>query len=172
MTERHHVKKRPAFEPAERLLEPTGYDPQMKRPATIVAGTLLILLGVVAGVLWVISSAVVWPEWIGELAALVGGDEVPQRVESNAFLAFTGVAAALLAVEAGLAVFVFTGHNWARVIVMVLATLTICSAFARWWAEGELEVNTTIVSLGIDILILLALSSRSAAAYARRKQRR
>jgi hypothetical protein len=169
---RGHVKKRPAFEPAERLLQPTGYDPEMKRPATIVAGTLLIVLGVIAGIVWVISSAVVWPEWIGEAAALVGGDDVPRRVESSAFLAFAAVTGVLLAIEAALAIFVFAGRNWARVFVMVIATLTICSAFARWWVEGELEVNTTIVSLGIDILILLALSSRSAAAYARRNQRR
>ena len=36
----------------------------------------------------------------------------------------------------------------------------------------EITLEGTFVSLSLDILVLLALSSRSAAAYARRNERR
>ncbi|WP_322410176.1 hypothetical protein [Microbacterium invictum] len=167
-----HPKKRVAFEPAERLLQPTGYDPGMKRPPSIVAGALLVVLGVLAGVAWVIASSGVWPEWVGEVAAIIGGDDVPDRVEQSTYLLFAVLSGLFLAVEATLALLVFLGVNWARVLVMVFAALTISAAFVRWWVEDqEIEITTTFISLGIDILILLALSSRSAAAYARRRER-
>lgn len=173
MRQDDHPKKRVAFEPAERLLQPTGYDPDMKRPPTIVAGTLLIVLGVLAGAAWIVASSGVWPEWVGEVAAIIGGDDVPDRVERSTFLLFAAFGALFLAVEATLALLVYLGVNWARVLIMVFAALTISAAFVRWWFEDqEIEITTTFVSLGIDILILLALSSRSAAAYARRKERR
>lgn len=174
MRQDDHPKKRVAFEPAERLLQPAGYDPDMKRPPTIIAGTLLVLLGVLAGAAWVVASSGVWPEWVGEVAAIVGGDggDVPERVEQSTFIVFAAFSAVFLAAEATMALLVFLGVNWARVLVMVFAALTISAAFVRWWAEGQqIEITTTFVSLGIDILILLALSSRSAAAYARRKER-
>ena len=42
-----------------------------------------------------------------------------------------------------------------------------------WWAQGqEITINGALLSLSLDILVLLALSSRSAAAYARRNERR
>ena len=43
--------KRPAFEPAARLLKPTAYDPAMQRPTSTVAGAVLVLLRVVVGVI-------------------------------------------------------------------------------------------------------------------------
>lgn len=173
MRHSEHPKKRVAFEPAERLLQAPGSDPDMKRPPAIIAGALLIVLGVLAGAAWIIASSGVWPEWVGEVAAIIGGDggDVPDRVEQSTFLLFAAFGGVFLAIEATLALLVFLGVNWARVLIMVLAALTISAAFVRWWSEGqEIEITTTFVSLGIDILILLALSSRSAAAYARRKE--
>jgi hypothetical protein len=56
---------------------------------------------------------------------------------------------------------------------MLIAVLSISTSFTAWWAQGqEIEIAGTFVSLSIDILLLLALSSRSAAAYARRNERR
>jgi hypothetical protein len=50
--------------------------------------------------------------------------------------------------------------------------LSISTAFTGWWAQGQdIRVGTTLVTLALDILILLALSSRSAAAYAHRRRR-
>ena len=59
------------------------------------------------------------------------------------------------------------GRNWARVVVMVFSTLSIASSFVAWWAQGqEITLQSTFLSLSLDILILLAVSSQSAAAYA------
>ncbi|WP_312677807.1 hypothetical protein [Microbacterium sp.] len=56
---------------------------------------------------------------------------------------------------------------------MVFSTLSIVSSFVAWWAQGqEITLQSTFLSLSLDILILLALSSQSAAAYARRGEKR
>jgi len=54
---------------------------------------------------------------------------------------------------------------------MALAVLDITTTFFAW-ATGaqEITLQGSIFSLAIDTLILLALSSRDAAAYARRRQ--
>ena len=52
--------KRPAYEPAKRLLKPPRFDPEMKRPISTVAGVLLILLRVIAGVVVLVGIATGW----------------------------------------------------------------------------------------------------------------
>ncbi|MBZ6372011.1 MAG: hypothetical protein LBE44_08990 [Microbacterium hominis] len=65
------------------------------------------------------------------------------------------------------------GRNWASVVVRVFSTLSIASSFVAWWGQGqEITLQSTFLSLSLDILILLALSSQSAAAYARRGEKR
>lgn len=55
---------------------------------------------------------------------------------------------------------------------MIIATIDIGSAFAAWIARGgSLGLAGTLSALALDVLILLALSSQSAAAYARRNER-
>ena len=56
--------------------------------------------------------------------------------------------------------------------VMLFAVGSISFSFVAWRILGErIELEGTFVSLALDILILLALSSRSAASYARRNER-
>ena len=75
--------------------------------------------------------------------------------------------------EGVLAVLIYRGHNWARVLVMLYAVVSISAAFTTWWVGGQdIRIETTLVTLSLDILVLLALSSRQAAAYSRRRQRR
>lgn len=72
-----------------------------------------------------------------------------------------------------LAVFVYFGHNWARIMSMAYATISIIVAFLDWWDNGvEITLRTTLVTLALDILILLALSSTTAREYARRPRGR
>lgn len=165
--------KRPAFEPPGRLLKPTGYDPEMRRPATIVAGAALVLLRVLAGVAVLAGIAGGWDAIIADTDSVLEGFD-PSPAGSQAALWFVLAAGGtVLLIDLLLAIFVFRGHNWARVIVMVVSVGSISTSFFAWWAQGqEIEVDTTFVSLSLDILVLLALSSRSAAAYARRHERR
>ncbi|WP_106815244.1 hypothetical protein [Microbacterium timonense] len=171
--ERETPHKRPAFEPPSRLLRPTGYDPHMARPATIWAGAALILLRVLAGVAVLGGIAAGWDDLLADPDSVLDGfDPTPEgsRAALSVVLATGG---AVLAIDLLLAIFVLLGRNWARVIVMVIAVLSISTSFVTWWSQGqEITIEGTYVSLSLDILLLLALSSRSAAAYARRNQRR
>jgi len=170
MSEPH---KRPAFESPTRLMQPLAYDPDMRRPISTVAGAVLVLLRVLAGVLWLSDVALHWKQYASEIDASV--DDVqfsPELVEATLAI-FLGVAAVVLLVETILAVLIIRGVNWARVVVMIFAVISITSAFIGWWVQGqEIELRGSLLSLALDILVLLALSSRSAAAYARRRERR
>lgn len=165
-------EKRPAYEPAVDLLQRQRYDPDMPRPGTIVAGAVLVLLRVLAGVITMLIVALDAPQWSQDLGLVVDGSEVVPGA-TGALLALLGsVLGVFLLADLVFAVFILRGRNWARVAVMVFSTLSIMSVFAQWWSEDqEITINTSLLSVGLDILILLALSSRSAAAYARRNER-
>jgi hypothetical protein len=165
--------KRPAFEPAARLLTPTGYDPDMQRPTSIVAGTALLLLRVVAGIVVLAGLATGWDALLADPDSVLDGfDPTPEG--SRAALWFVlATGGTVLAIDLLLTIFVFLGRNWARVIVMIISVMSISASFVAWWAQGqEIEIQGTFLSLSLDILLLLALSSRSAAAYARRYEQR
>lgn len=165
--------KRPAFEPASELLKPVSHDPDMKRPISTVAGAVLVFLRVLAGVLWIASVLLGWETFVREID--VSFDDVastPQLAGATltVVLAFIG---ALLLLDGTLALFTLLGHNWARVVVMTFSAISITTSFLQWWSDGlDIRIGTTLLTLGLDILILLALSSRSAAAYARRNEHR
>jgi hypothetical protein len=168
--------KRPAFEPAARLLRPVQHDPDMARPASTVAGAVLVLLRALAGLLVGGVIAVAWQDVIADPdveLALDGFELAGADARQIALVIVLVVAAVFVALDVLFAVFVLRGSNWARVAVMILSVLSISTTFFAWWVQGqEIRVDETFVPLALDILVLLALSSRSAAAYARRNERR
>ena len=165
--------KRPAYEPAARLMRPTGFDPAMKRPITTVAGAVLVLLRVLAGALVLIDVSLNWDTLAGEVDIAVTDVSFGADARTAALIAVLVVGGVVLLADGLLALLTFRGSNLARVIVMLISVGSICTAFAGWWAGGqEVTLKTTLLSHAFDILVLLALSSRSAAAYARRNERR
>lgn len=165
--------KRPAFEPVERLLTPTGYDPAMARPSTITAGVVLVLLRVVAGVIVVGETGLNWSALIKDASVETDGVTWSPEMLRDSFLVFALIAGAALLIDAVVALLVYRGVNWARIMVMSVSVLSISSAFVAWWVQGQaIHLDATFLALALDILILLALSSRSASAYARRSERR
>lgn len=148
-------------------------DPGMRRPTTIVAGSALVLLRVIAGF---VVLGVIWVQWptVWSAAAEVVGNDDLARIDGDSIRLFVvGVGAVLTAAEAIIAFFIWRGSNLARVLVMILSVISVVSAFAAWWArDQELTLQSSLLPLTLDVLILLALSSRSAAAYARRNERR
>jgi hypothetical protein len=61
------------------------------------------------------------------------------------------------------------GSDRARLLVLVWTTLSITVAAVDYFVSGsEITVRTTLLTLALDILILLALSSRDARAWCRR----
>lgn len=165
--------KRPAFEPAERLLRPTGYDPGMARPITTAAGSLLVLLRVLAGIVVLVGIAAGWGGFADDLEQALDGQDISNDLEQLALTATLAIGGIVLLVDLLLATFTFRGHNWSRVVVMIISVGSISTTFTAWWFQGqEITLDGTFLSLSLDILILLAFSSRSAAAYARRNERR
>ncbi|SDG62228.1 hypothetical protein [Microbacterium pygmaeum] len=165
--------KRPAYEPAARLLRPTGYDPDMARPITTVAGAVLILLRVLAGILVLVALASGWDSLALDLELGADGSQLTPEIRRFTLVVVLIIGAIVLLADLLLAVFTLRGHNWSRVIVMIISVFSISTSFTAWWVQGqEITLDSTYLSLSLDILILLALSSRSAAAYARRKERR
>ncbi|MET0672712.1 MAG: hypothetical protein ABWY37_04400 [Microbacterium pygmaeum] len=165
--------KRPAYEPAARLLRPTGYDPDMARPITTVAGAVLILLRVLAGILVLVALASGWDSLALDLELGADGSQLTPEIRQFTLVVVLIIGAIVLLADLLLAVFTLRGHNWSRVIVMIISVFSISTSFTAWWVQGqEITLDSTYLSLSLDILILLALSSRSAAAYARRKERR
>ncbi|MBD3942172.1 hypothetical protein IF188_10730 [Microbacterium sp. NEAU-LLC] len=169
-------QKRPAYEPAARLLRPVPHDPGMKRPASTVAGAVLVLLRAMAGLLVGGAIAVAWQEILGDPdveLALDGVDVGSADARQIALWIVLGIAGLSILLDVVFAVFVLRGSNAARIAVMVISVLSISAAFFAWWVQGqEIRVDETFASLALDILVLLALSSRSASAYARRNEAR
>lgn len=164
------VDKRPAFESPARLVQTRPVEPTMARPAATVFGAILVVCRVLAGVVWLISLAVQWRRVVTVDLGIPLDSDAAADAGSNAVLAvvlvFGGV---VLAVELVLALLIFRGSNWARITVMVFATLSITwSAIDYFGDDTEITLRTTLITLALDILVLLALSSRNARAYARR----
>lgn len=175
MSTPRHPEKRVAFEPP---LDPTTADPAMPRPAAIVTGSALVLLRAAAGALWAASVAFSFPPWLRAIAGAASGnaDEPLDLTVGDLGVGtavFLGALAAVCAVQVVLGIRIFFGGNLARVLVMLISVGSISASFFGWWEDGQqITVSTTLLTLSLDVLVLLALSSRDAAAYARRNEGR
>ncbi|MEV8274668.1 hypothetical protein [Microbacterium sp. NPDC077184] len=168
----HVPGKRPAYEPGARLLSPVRYDPDMPRPATTVAGTFLVLLRAIAGAFVLLELAREWDSLFGTVTASDAALNDPEVRSLLLGVVLVGGGILVLA-DAVLGILIYRGHNWPRVLVMLFSVISISTVFTAWWVRGEeITLDGTFLSLSLDILLLLALSSRSAAAYARRNERR
>ncbi|MEV8358071.1 LssY C-terminal domain-containing protein [Microbacterium sp. NPDC076895] len=166
-------RKRAAFEPPTTLFAPLTRDPRMRRPATITTGTLLLLLRVLAGIALIIGLWAEWPDVMDSADLAVGGDVLTAEEEQFALWIVIALMGVSLAVQVSVVLSLWWGRNWARLIVMVFAVISISTAFTTWFLrEEEITLRTSLLAVGLDVLILLALSSRSAAAYSRRRERR
>jgi hypothetical protein len=166
----HEVAKRPAFEPASELMRPAPADPRMRRPIATTMGALLVVLRVIAGVVWLVVLAAQWDDLVQE--ELDGTTLDPGEVDAARGIILV-VGGIILAFHLVLALLVYLGFNWPRILVMVFSTLSISGTFAAWWAgEQEIPLDETMITLALDILVMLALSSHAARAYARRNDPR
>ncbi|KZE39593.1 hypothetical protein [Microbacterium sp. T32] len=173
MSERHPAK-RAAFEP---IAAPVARDPAMRRPIATVAGGVLVLLRALSGIVWGLAVAFDLPPWLQVVAGAADGSGAePTLALSDLGIGvgvFFGILGVITLVQAVFGILLLRGSNVARVIVMLVSTSSIATAFVGWWELGqEITVGTTLVTVSLDILVLLALSSRDAAAYARRNERR
>jgi len=164
------VEKRPAFEPPAVLVAPVTPPPDMHRPVSTVFGALLVVLRVIAGVVWLLSLALQWDRVLRDDLNIEIDPGSSEAEAAQVVLVFIlGFGGLILAVDLVLAVLVYRGNNAARLAVMIVATLSITIAAIDYFGGGEdITIRTTLITLSLDILVLLALSSRAARAYARR----
>lgn len=160
-------RKRLATEPIESWLsaEDTG-SPHSKRPAATVIGVIFVLGRACAGALWLTAFTLQWPEIAREV-------ELETEIRPAVYSIFLvgGLIGVLLLVALGIAI--WRGSNLARVLVMLGLTLSISVAAIGYFTNGEeITIRTTLLTVALDIIVLLALSSRDARAWARSRSRR
>ncbi|QIM17542.1 hypothetical protein G7066_00330 [Leucobacter coleopterorum] len=123
-----------------------------------------MLLRAAAAVVWWIAFIREWPDTIADTD--LAQDPDTARILLSILLGLGAVWTLFLVL---LARWVWRGSNTARVLVMVWTTLSITVSAIDYFVNGEeITVRTTLLTLALDILVLLALSSRDARAWARR----
>ncbi|WP_173922631.1 hypothetical protein [Agromyces sp. Marseille-P2726] len=171
------VDKRPAFEVPAELATPVPVDAPRRRPVATVVGAALVVLRVLGGVIWLIALTLQWPDVLSDEFDTISAEQLSSEdaraIAAAGLTVVLVIGGVILLVELVLAVLIYLGWNWPRVVVMVFATLSISGAFAAWWAgDQEITLQTTLLTLSLDILVMLALSSRAARDYARGRRRR
>lgn len=160
------TRKRSSFEPAATLVGREQPVPAAaKRPMATILGSVFILGRALVGVLWLLAFALMW----GDLAAEEGLDGEVTAILTGWVLGLGGFGVLVLLLLGWL---IWRGSNTARVLVMLGLTLSITVAAIGYFVEGEeITIQTTLLTVALDILVLLALSSREARAWARRQRR-
>ncbi|MFV4913962.1 hypothetical protein PFZ49_10515 [Microbacterium lacticum] len=128
--------------------------------------------GVLVSVLTMLDVAPHWRTYLEGLSRDIDGLSPTADVyDASLWVVLVGLGVVTV-IELVCGILIFRGSNAARVLVMVVTAISISTAFVSWWArDQEITLQTTLLSLAVDILVLLALSSRSAAAYARRAEK-
>jgi len=157
-------RKRAASEPVEVLVarEADEREATGERPLSVTLGALFVFGRGLAGLVWIGAFLLAWPALADE--EHVSADERPFVFWLVLSL---GVIAALTSLA--FAWSIWRGSNLARVLVMCGVTLSTITAATSYFANGEqITIQTTLLTVALDILVLLALSSRDARAWARR----
>jgi len=85
----------------------------------------------------------------------------PALIVAGSVVAFIGL------IDIGLALAVFSGRNWARILLMLSCVLTTTTAFIGEANGSEaVTLTTSLPTVGLSIMVLLALSSYRARQYA------
>lgn len=160
----HIARKRRANEPIEVLLTQTEGAAALvpTRPVSTKLGALFVFGRGIAGLLWLGVFLLAWPE----LAAEAGVDE---DVRVPVLWLFLSVGLLFSLVSLLIAWFIWRGSNLARVLVMCGVTVSTVTAAIGYFVNGEtVTIQTTLLTIALDILVLLALSSHDARAWARK----
>ena len=128
--------------------------------------------GALVSVLTLLDVALHWRTYLEGLSRDIDGLSPTADVyDASLWVVLVGLGVVTV-IELACGILIFRGSNAARVLVMVVTVISISTAFVSWWArDQEITLQTTLLSLAVDILVLLALSSCSAAAYARRAEK-
>jgi LssY C-terminus len=135
-------------------------DSRDKRPVQIVFGAGVAFFRGLA-FLPIALLLVLLPPQYAEGVNIEGGR--PALIVAGSAVAFIAL------IDIGLAIAVFAGRNWARLLLMLSCVVTTTAAFIGN-ANGSEAVTlaTSLPTVGLNIMVLLALSSHRARVYAER----
>ena len=137
-----------------------------RRPSSVIVGCLLMVARAVSGGFVIVTVVSRWEEFTATI--MLDGDSATPQTASAVLGWLLGGYGLILVLYLGLTVLVFRGRNGARVLALTFASVSILVSFADYSLNGaQISLRTSLVSVTIDILILLALSSTNARRYAR-----
>ena len=161
------VRSRPEFENETDVVEAAAD----KRPVSIALGCALLALRAIAGVAFVVITAIHWTAYVNSLSIDVDG--VPSDFTHTVTLIIAGAAFGItiagLLVQFALITLIFRGSDWARILSMTLSAIAVIAAAVDFFAGGpQVNLRANLLGLPLDILVLLALSSERSSAWTRR----
>ncbi|GAA2226710.1 hypothetical protein GCM10009851_08380 [Herbiconiux moechotypicola] len=150
------------------------------RPAPIYLGVLLMSLRIISGLIALAVVGFTLGEGELDFRTLTGALTPADAAYLNSVVtaAFVTVGLAVVALYAVLAYLIYHGHNWARFTAMGISTAAVVvTAFDFINGGPEITLQTNLVGLSFDVLVLLALSGTEARRFChrqaeRRRQRR
>ncbi|MDI6023499.1 hypothetical protein QBL02_08075 [Leucobacter sp. UT-8R-CII-1-4] len=157
------TRKRRASEPVDLLLTRSegSHVAVEKRPISTSLGAFFVFARGFVGLFWLAGFYLAWPTVAAE-------EGLSGEISSFALwvvIAFGGLASI---VSMSIATLVYRGSNWARLVELFGVTFSIITSAVGYFANGEkITIDTTLLTLALDILVLLALSSRDARSWAR-----
>lgn len=147
-------------------------DSRNRRPATTIVGTVFVCARAAAAVLLALSMVFFRDEHVASWAQSVAGAGVTAAQTELAVTAATVVVLLFALTEVLLAWFVFLGRNWARTMAMAFSTAAICIQAVDVFRGGpDITLRSNLPGLTLDILLLLALSSKRSRDYALRPRK-
>ncbi|MDF9752834.1 LssY C-terminal domain-containing protein [Arthrobacter sp. ES3-54] len=157
----------PQSDKAQRDRAPS--DSRNRRPATTIVGAVFVAARAAAAALLAMSMVLFKDAHVDSLVQPVAGLAVTEAQAELAVTAATVVVLLFALAEILLAWFVFLGRNWARTVAMALSTAAICAQAVDVFHGGpDITLQSNLPGLTLDILLLLALSSKRSRDYALR----
>lgn len=150
--------------------------PTMARPPATIFGAVFSLLSAVVSIVLAIATANN-PKLYG-FTGIADSKMATDFVDSIEFFTVTMIIinVALALAQLVLALFVWVGMNWARITLMSVTSASIVTVFiSAVRGEAHLQFSldvsgTNLVTVALEILVVLALSSTNAQAYARNRR--
>ena len=159
------VATRPEFDAEPDVVESAAN----KRPVAIMLGAALLGLRVIAGIVGVVLVAVDWRSYVNSVTIDLAEGEVSQVFNTAAAVVALVVAILSVLVQFGLITLIFRGSNWARLLAMLVSSLTVVFAAVDYFNGGpDVNLRANLLGLPLDILVLLALSAEQSSAWTRR----
>ena len=140
-------------------------DSRDKRPMQIVFGAGVAFFRGLAFLPIALLLLLIPPQYLQQLTL----ESVDVEGGRPAFIIAGSVVALIALVDIGLALAVFFGRNWARILLMLSCVVTTIGAFIGNANGSEVvALATSLPTVGLSIMVLLALTSHRARVYAAR----